>query len=83
MSTGNWRFYLTVVGYEKTQEGSMDIPVPGFSVLTVSTTVPGTWSHHDVALTFDGDIQRIYVGVWLREHLRQFCSILLGRVVLL
>jgi hypothetical protein len=63
MSTGNWRFYLTVVGYEETQEGSMDTPVPGFSVLTTPTATPGTWSH--VPLTFDGDIQRIYVDCQL------------------
>jgi hypothetical protein len=65
MSTAKWHFYLAVAGYEETQEGSMETPVPGFSVLTAPAAAPGTWSH--VALTFDGDIQRIYVDGQLAQ----------------
>ena len=53
--TGTWQFYLAAGG----EKSPIEMSVEGFSVVTGSAALPGTWSH--IAVTFDGAIQSIYM----------------------
>ena len=62
-STGNWQFYLAA-GCEASQNADIQLPVQGFSVVIAPAAV-GMWSQ--VALSFDGVVQSIYVDGLLKS----------------
>ena len=57
-STEEWQFYLAA-GSSALQEGSIEHPVAGFSVITAPCAPSNVWSH--VAIAFDGAVQSLYL----------------------